>query len=343
MSSVHQDVRNILLYGTPNAIAFIVAHSAIYGLQWYFPEQCANFTNSKDAIQRGEYYRWLTSNFMHDGFSHLMTCTIAFTPHCYRLIDCIDRHKKKRSMCMFWSLYVASGFLGCSVAHLLESSYKRYLLYYFRDNDKIMHDITTRYDAINQDNKESIGSSGAIFSLYAFNCLISLEMIIKRFHFVYKLFVDDGDGLIDITDEMYMKYDILDYDLHMDTPEGHTTKGEHADDMNEGLMDDSAHKTVQYHTIKLFVDACWMIYSGYEATSAAMDLYWLWKLAKQERGGQDIMKLQSDLYRINFIGHFSGSVAGIMVYILYKMFGSSTNDTKPKEAGETETDQQTPQ
>eukprot|EP00481_Brizalina_sp_1-RS-2013_P002361 TRINITY_DN6192_c0_g1_i1.p1 TRINITY_DN6192_c0_g1~~TRINITY_DN6192_c0_g1_i1.p1 ORF type:complete len:119 (+),score=24.74 TRINITY_DN6192_c0_g1_i1:127-483(+) len=117
-------------------------------------------------------------------------------------------------------------------------------------------------------------------SLFAFNCLFSMELIFKRFYHLYQYWDMNNDGLIDITDEINLKYDILDYDL--DSPEGETVIGNenNINIITEGHIDEVTDEKVTYHTIKFFEDTFWMLYCGYECSVAFTDMYKILKYRK---------------------------------------------------------------
>ena len=85
------------------------------------------------------------------------------------------------------------------------------------------------------------------------------------------------------------------------------------------------------HAIALGIDTLWMLYSGYQASSALLSIQRFWKLSKQNRGGHEIMRLNSDLYPEDMTAQLGGVVSGTLIYGIYKMF-LCQNDVKSKKS-----------
>ena len=78
------DVRDFLFYGAPHSIAFHAVHLKIF--HQFIDLDKYGF--SKHAIDKGQYYTFLTANFLHNDIEHLMANTIGFISCCHRMIAC---------------------------------------------------------------------------------------------------------------------------------------------------------------------------------------------------------------------------------------------------------------
>merc|ERR1712176_1427616 len=134
--------------GTPSLIAFIATHSAIFGGLSLCDQEFVfyNLVQSKQSLKQGKYHTLLTTNFIHNSVHHLYANTVAFTPYCYRLICCIDKQNTKRSIRIFWSIYIACGFLGSCIGKILEDLYEKHLLFYLQGNKKMSKQINDGCD-----------------------------------------------------------------------------------------------------------------------------------------------------------------------------------------------------
>eukprot|EP01083_Nonionella_stella_P096251 270502_1 len=287
--SLQQDLKRFILDGTPHSIAFYVVHFQI--LRQFIDTERYGF--SKRSIDNGRYYTLVTSNFLHDGLYHLEANTKGFVPCCHRMIGYLDENNKWRSACIFWCIYFASGIMANIGDYLLTSSWKSLLLLYFRNDPTMIKDINQRFDVSNWKETKAIGASGCVYALDAFNLCISIELVIKRLHFMYRLFQDD-------------RFDSNDFE----------TDFEDDDECDTGLLQK---EHVQYHSIKLGIDILWLIKGGLDIYHHCLKrIHRDWQYRKQQRAGRDYMVAFSGM--VGDYTHLCGVLSGTIMYAAYKLF-----------------------
>ena len=310
--SVAKDVFNCFIYGVPHSIAFYVVHWRILN-DFYIADKEDEYAYCKQGIDRGEYYRFITASLMHSGHQHLQNNAFSFALCCHQMIGYLDKHNYLRSSCIFWSIYFFSTFMPNIGAYLLQSSWKHFLLFYFRNQPKIIREIDLKYEGANYRDLPSVGASGAIYSLIGFSFCIYIERIMRRISYIL-----NDEGLIEIMDENEQEFDILDYDLE------ETTKGENWDKMEQ-----IEQAKTRYHAIKFINDIFWCLLYGKDIYLCCNTLYKEWQYKAQQRGGRNLLNLQGNL--INDQRHFMGILSGIMLYGVYKLFLDRNNVQKDKQ------------
>ena len=318
--SLRQDFKNMFLYGTPNVFVWIALHGSIFFLSGSFLEYIPN----RNDIRQFKLHKIIIGQTMHSSIYHLYDNFKLFTQNCYRTIDYLNKNKIS-CLYSFWFIYGSINIFGLLLSEsFLYRIYKKFLLFYFKNDIKMIQNINENYDKISYSkNKMEMGSVGAsccIAGLETFNALSSIELCIKGLWIL--LFKDfDDDGLIDITDQIMSKYDIIEYDLDDNddpTPSGDTKGGvgDNNDEDQVGLIN----KQEKYQIIRLCYDVGYLLYFLYYDNFAIKELWRHWRFGLQQRGAHNLLVLQSGLYRSGMTGHTGGAIAGVAVYIIFKMF-----------------------
>ena len=151
---------------------------------------------SQKNISEGRYLCLIVPHFIHIDLNHLMNNFFGFVPECYRLINCIDPKNKYRSIKLFWFLYFLLGPLSSLLNYQYHNMYKSFLMYYFRNDQRMLNDINIKFDSMNKysDKYAGIGASACIAGLYGFDFCISIELIIKRLKQIQELLRMEYDG-----------------------------------------------------------------------------------------------------------------------------------------------------
>ena len=322
--SLQQDLKTILYYGTPNVFVWGVVHTSIFIANIVTGEFDQYIPNRND-VRQFKLHKIIIGQSMHLHPGHLLGNFVGLTPACYRMIDYLNKNQTK--LYSFWFIYGSIGvFAGLLSEPFFYVIYKKFLLFYFKNDMKMIEIINKYYDKI-QYSKESmergfIGASGVIAGLETFNTLSSIELSIKGLWSLFKDYIwnnneDDIDGLIDITDQIMGEYDILDYDMDENDPTpGHTQDSDNDDDDDIGIIN----KQEKYQINRLCYDFANLFYLLYHSNFAMKELWRHWKYGLQQRGGHNLLILQSPLYKGGMIGHTGGAIAGVAVYILFKLF-----------------------
>ena len=296
--TLKHDLLGVLHCGTPVAVAFISIHSAIYGVETLLIQNgYQQFIENHLAVSRrniseGRLHCVLFFNAIHISMQHLVANTVFFIPFCYRLMSALHRSEMRKSnnksggfspQYEFWSIYIASG-LFCAIGEeLCQYSYKRYLLFHFRGNSKMITEINTKYDALNQSDVPSAGASGSICGLIGFNLLISMELIGSRIWKTINLW--NGDKILD------------------------------PNEMEENGTAEDDDWTLKYEAIKFGLDSIWMVFSGILVFGMVSDIKREWKFARQQRGNRDILK-SDPVNQVTHRGHLCGFIGGMIMYAI---------------------------
>eukprot|EP01084_Bolivina_argentea_P224930 380228_1 len=299
--SISKDIRNFFLYGAPHSFAFYVVHKNLF-------EGVINpddYGFSKQQIDKGNYYTFLTANFFHYDAQHLLNNTIGFIPCCHRVISYLNKHKKWKSACIFWFIYLCGGIMANVGDYVLTSSWKKILLFFFRNDAKMIENINENYEGLNTKERKSFGASGCVCGLVGFNLCISIELIVKRVYYFYQLL--DDDGLVEL-EKFEDRFDIKDYDLE------ETTKGDEVPD-----PDEIQYQISRYNAIKLCIDIIWFMEDGRNIYNGCLKrIYKDWIYRKEKRAGRDYLVAFSGM--IGDYTHLCGIVSGIVLYGWYKIF-----------------------
>ena len=191
--NLRQDLYRALLYGTPNWIAWLVVHSGILLAEYrgvisrkFLEKHCIA---SPRNISEGRFLSVIIPHFLHGGPFHLLANFVAFTPECYRLVDCIDNNHKSRSIKIFWFSYTMTGVLSSFLVYGYRNLYKSFLKYKFRNDERMLNDIKIKFDAINKGAEKlgGLGASACVMGLHGFDLCISIQLIIQRLMRIHEL------------------------------------------------------------------------------------------------------------------------------------------------------------
>ena len=167
--------------------------------------------------------------------------------------------------------------------YLIASSWKYWLLFYFRNNSEILDSIQKRYDGMNWMQTEAVGASGAVFGIIGFNFCISMQLILDRFYYFVDVFRDRQ----------------FDPDLYEDEEET----------MERGNS--------KYYATKLCLDLLWLFADGVHIYNGCLHRVYLdWQWRKQERAGRSYMTADGGI--IGDVTHLSGLISGICLYGVYR-------------------------
>ena len=323
-NSLRNDLRNMFWYGGTNVFIWSSIHISFLSAQYFLNDFGESLWATRLETRNLKFNKMFWSLHMHAGGPmHLFGNGLRFTIHAHRLIECliIDQKlqsniSKKRAVYLFWFIYYSSGFLSWTFWPFIHDIYKQILLIYFKyhNNQQMINKIHTDYDKIHDKRKHvaTAGSSGVVSSLITINTLLTIEFTVKKiYHLIYNLFSFnyDDDDLIDLEMD----------EINTTTP-GSPTIG------NDGIEMSLLNKKNKYDFVRLCYDSGWLVLLIYNENYPVYEFSNYWRHSLKGRGGHDIMKLQPDFHEGSVAHHSSGTIAGGIIYFIYKLFFCCNNN-----------------